>query len=331
MSLRHINIPSMPWGHPPRCPTYRMATRIQTKLQEDLLAWKAAGSTTTTSTSTSTPSSSSSPAPPPPPALITFTPSPTFTLGRRQDYPSAPERQRMQERLTVSTYRPAPRSSWGFIKPDIVQTPRGGLTTYHGPGQVLFWPVIDLRSPLHKHFTVREYASLLEQTTIAALRRAYDVEGFTDPASPGVWARKVRTVMGPLGEDVEVQGPQEKLASLGVHLRRHVTGLGIAVNFRMNLDSNPKVNPWLRIEPCGHDGTAVTTVAKHVGDIPLSSAVDLLIPTWADEFAKRLGVANAVDPDAGPLIKEDGWTRWILELDLARNPGFEIARKRRSS
>ncbi|KAI1460171.1 hypothetical protein F4805DRAFT_18255 [Annulohypoxylon moriforme] len=317
MSLRHINIPSVPWAHPPRCPKYDLATRLQTKLQESLLSWKAAGDKS---------------APPPAPALITFTPAPTFTLGRRQDWPSQEQRKEMHKRLNVQTYRQTARATYSFIKPAIVRTPRGGLTTYHGPGQVLFWPVIDMRSPLHKHFTVREYVSLLEQTTIEAMRKAYDVEGFTDCDNPGVWAKRSRIVMGPEGEDMVLEDEPKKLASLGVHLRRHVTGLGIAVNFRMDLSDNHRDNPWVRIDPCGFDGSKVETIDRLARSrIPLEDAVETFIPTWAAEFARRLGVANAENPAAGPLIEADNWTKWIMDLDLldTADHGYEIARKRK--
>ncbi|KAI0883911.1 uncharacterized protein GGS22DRAFT_27361 [Annulohypoxylon maeteangense] len=319
MSLRHIPIPSTPWAHPPVCPTYNLATRIQTKLQEDLLSWKAAGGT-------------SSSAPPPRPALMTFTPAPTFTLGRRQPPPTSAERAEMSKRLICETYRPASRADFSFLKPAIVQTPRGGLTTYHGPGQVLFWPIIDLKSPLHNHFTVRSYVSLLEKTTLETLRKAYNISGFTDPKNPGVWARKSRIVMGPDGDDIEVEGQEEKVAALGVHLRRNVTGLGIAINFRMPLSSNPKENPFVRISPCGMESDAVTSVAKLSGrTLPLEDAVDTLIPMWADEFARQLGVANAANRDAGPLVEADTWINWAIDMGIVKrkNSGFEIARKRK--
>ncbi|KAI1092988.1 hypothetical protein F5B19DRAFT_452650 [Rostrohypoxylon terebratum] len=343
MSLRHINIPSTPWSHPPRCPTYRLAERVQKTLQDKLLSWKSAsaGSTSTstpTPTSTPTSSSPSSSAPPPPaPYLVSFTPSPTFTLGRRQTTISPAERKALEEKTHVETYRHNSRSSFWFNKTHVVQTPRGGLTTYHGPGQILFWPVIDLRSPLHKHFTVREYVSLLEQTTIAALKQVYDVDTYSDPEYPGVWARKVRLVMGPDGSDQMVEDEQGgKLASLGVHLQRHVTGLGIAVNVRMGLQGDRRKNPWSRIAPCGHshdDITTVSRVAKY-SEIPLDSVPEKFVPAWANEFAKRLGVANAADPDAGPLVANDSWTKWMGELDLLGPPSswkgcFDEARKRK--
>ncbi|KAI2472232.1 hypothetical protein F4781DRAFT_420118 [Annulohypoxylon bovei var. microspora] len=318
MSLRHIPIPSLPWAHPPRLPTYGLATRLQTTLQKDLLSWKEAGG-------------AASSAPPPAPALITFTPAPTYTMGRRQERMSKQEHDRLRTKLRVETYTESSKLSYWFPKVEIVYAPRGGLTTYHGPGQLLFWPVIDLRSPLHAHFTVRGYVDLLEQTTVAALRQAYDLECSTTAADPGVWAQKARTVMGPDGEDMEVVGEEEKIASLGVHLRRHVTGLGIAVNFRMSVEGTDFNNPWSRIDPCGVRDARITTVNQMIrGSVHLEDAVTTLAPTWAAEFARRLGVANAADPAAGPLVETDDWNRWMVELQL-RHPssaGFVLATKR---
>ncbi|OTA62618.1 hypothetical protein K449DRAFT_303989, partial [Hypoxylon sp. EC38] len=126
---------------------------------------------------------------------------------------------------------------------EVLHAPRGGLTTYHGPGQVVLWPVIDLRSPLHGHFSVRDYVCLLEKTTIATLRELYNIDVFTT-SNPGVWEE------------------EKKIAALGVHLRRHVTGLGVAINFGMPVDGSEFVNPWARIVACGLGEKGVTTVAK---------------------------------------------------------------------
>ncbi|KAI1440968.1 hypothetical protein F5Y02DRAFT_321280 [Annulohypoxylon stygium] len=336
MSLRHIYIPSAPWSHPPRCPTYRLAERVQTVLQQNLLSWKSA-SAGSTPTSTSTSSSPSSSAPPPPaPYLMSFTPSPTYTLGRRQPWPSAAEREMLQEKLLVETFRPAGKASYWFNKTHLVQTKRGGLTTYHGPGQIVFWPIIDLRSPLHKHFTVREYVSLLEQTTIAALKEVYNVDTFADPERPGVWSRKSRVVLGPDGTDELVEDESAaKLASLGVHLQRHVTGLGIAVNIRMAAGDKPK-SPWSRIAPCGGDPEEMTNVSRiaKYSEFPLEDIPERFVPAWANEFARRLGVANAANPDAGPLVVNDTWSKWMIDLDLLGPPSkwqkyFDEARKRK--
>lgn len=163
MPLRHISI-IPPFFEFPIYAKYSYAAEIQSRLQRQLLDWKSNQST-----------------PPPAPTLISFTPAPTYTLGRRQTAPLSSEQlHELRRPLTL-------QGNERLFKPEVVNAPRGGLATYHGPGQIVFWPVIDLHSPLHAHLSVRDYACLLEKTTIATLAK-YGAQGFTTE-NPGVWVR----------------------------------------------------------------------------------------------------------------------------------------------
>ncbi|KAI2604879.1 uncharacterized protein GGS25DRAFT_524374 [Hypoxylon fragiforme] len=293
MSLRHIAIPSCSRSRTSLLyPTYALATRVQSKLQQGLLAWKAGASD---------PHHQHHPqqhlrSTPPLPTLLSFTPAPTYTLGRRQTEPlSEPEVARLRAPLTVYSTDTTTRA---FV-PELLHAPRGGLTTYHGPGQVVLWPVIDLRSPLHTHFTVRDYTCLLEKTTIATLGRLYQITGFTT-SNPGVWVR------------ADGDGREErKISALGVHLRRHVTGLGVAINFGMPVTGPESVNPWARIVACGLGDKTVTSVAAHLDLSPLTVRAEDIALAWADEFATRLGLRDA---DGGSGVECDDWGRWEEEL-----------------
>ncbi|KAK8061970.1 hypothetical protein PG994_008336 [Apiospora phragmitis] len=295
--LQHLHIP----GKMDLLPSYALAVAVQSKLQQRLLDYKAA---VAAAASSSNDSSQPLP-PPPPPTIISFTPAPTYTLGRRQTEPLSPaEEERLRARLNIHWYKQnrkgqgkppkedaKPRIVDGQLVengehhysgyyPAIHTTPRGGLTTYHGPGQVVFWPVIDLKSPLHRHFSVRDYACLLEKTTIASIAatvaaslpslnptavRQRDVQGFTTE-NPGVWVRRHR-VDGVDVDDHEGEGEEErKIAALGVHLRRHVTGLGVAVNCSMPCRGPEAVEPWRRIVACGLEGKRVTSLACEMLD-----------------------------------------------------------------
>lgn len=302
--LHHIRIPS----HAPRFPTYALAVEIQSHLQKRLLEYKAAASL----------SSPSSPRPPaPPPVLVSFTPAPTYTLGRRQSSPLSPaeeERLRAPLRLLYTDpSRPDGESHWRSYGPEVVNAPRGGLATYHGPGQVVFWPVIDLHSPYHRHFTVRDYACLLEKTTIAALARVTGREGGSDgeitgftTENPGVWVRHssrgLRSVDSSLTESsAQPYAEERKIAALGVHLRRHVTGLGVAVNVSMPVSGPEETNPWSRITACGLEDKGVTNMVTELfgtrpGEQPGPDAgyqlQDELRKAWADEFEERLGATS---------------------------------------
>lgn len=254
MHLRHIHLPGL--TH------YPLAEQIQEHLRRALLSAK------------DVPSSVS-----PSPALISFTPPPTYTLGRRQTSPLSPSD---ISRLTSHLSTPQ-----GIFRPDLIPSPRGGLTTYHGPGQLVLWPVLDLRSPLHDHFGVRSYACLLERTTISVLASLFGegLPGATTTSDPGVWVRSAR------------DGVERKVAAVGVHLRRHVTSLGTAVNLDFPGTGDESVDPWARFVPCGLEGKEATSVAREVEGVVGARAgtlsvgcVEVVARAWAEEFAGRIGV-----------------------------------------
>ncbi|KAI1169664.1 hypothetical protein F4777DRAFT_194283 [Nemania sp. FL0916] len=316
-----------PSSHLPRLPTYAFASRAQAALQQELLAWKAR------------PPDERGPSPPP--SLIFFTPPPTYTLGRRQTEPlTASEMARLQSPLFVPTrghYRHGASEdadSWSgvadgeregkgaekggadsdktaFFLPTIERAPRGGLATYHGPGQLVIWPVIDLHSPWHARLSVRDYACLLEKTTIAALHQQWGLNSFTTE-NPGVWVRSPGVpgvpgspdFSGPVtGDSLEAHARGErKIAALGVHLRRHVTGLGVAINYSTPVTGPTETNPWSRIVACGLGDRGVTSVCTELrlhGRTDRSTddrtALDALAETWRAEFQRRLKIHQYVD------------------------------------
>ncbi|KAJ9137367.1 Octanoyltransferase, partial [Coniochaeta hoffmannii] len=211
-------------------------------------------------------------------------PPPTYTLGRRQTVPLPPK---AGARLTAPLATPL-----GTFTPDLIPSPRGGLTTYHGPGQVVLWPVIDIHSRTYRHFTVRDYACLLEKTTIATLARLFGLEGFTT-SDPGVWVTSA------------ADGQERKVAAMGVHLRRHVTGLGTAVNLDFPVDGDEESDPWKRFVPCGLDGKEATSVAREVGG-RTGGGVEVgdgekVAAEWAREFAERIGVEGVERVESGEV------------------------------
>jgi lipoyl(octanoyl) transferase len=128
----------------------------------------------------------------------------------------------------------------------VVQIDRGGQVTYHGPGQLVVYPLIDLRRhPLG----VRELVMALENAVIAYA------------AELGVAAASSRTAPG-----VYVDGA--KLASLGLRIRRGASYHGLALNVSLDL------TPFDRINACGHPGLAVTRLADHAPRLAGPGAVD---------------------------------------------------------
>jgi lipoyl(octanoyl) transferase len=245
MHLRHIHLPGLT--------PYPVASQIQEHLRRTLLTAK------------DTPSHHQTP----PPSLLSFTPPPTYTLGRRQTTPLSPE---AISRLTAPLTTPL-----GVFRPDLISSPRGGLTTYHGPGQLVLWPVIDIRSALYRHFSVKSYTCLLEKTTISAIATLFGIHGFTT-SDPGVWVKS------------PADGTERKIAAVGVHLRRHVTALGTAVNLDFPSGEDEGVNPWARFVPCGLEGKEATSVAREVDGSVRGASEEVVARAWAEEFARRIGV-----------------------------------------
>jgi lipoyl(octanoyl) transferase 2 len=171
--------------------------------------------------------------------------------------------------------------------------------------------VIDLHSPLHRHFTVRDYACLLEKTTIAAIAKVtaladgISIQGFTTE-NPGVWVQHSRTGLRSEGQSLP-PGEERKIAALGVHLSRHVTGLGVAVNVGMPVSGPEERNPWSRIVACGLEDKGVTSVMTELygarqngADVGLSEELqDDLRKAWAAEFEQRLKINHDLDTPTG--------------------------------
>ncbi len=119
----------------------------------------------------------------------------------------------------------------------VVQTDRGGQVTYHGPGQLVIYPLIDIA---RRGYGVRSLVSRLEGAMIDTLA-ALDIEAYADAAAPGVY--------------VDIAGRRHKIGSLGLRVRRGRSLHGLALNVDMDLA------PFSRINPCGYAGLAMTQVA----------------------------------------------------------------------
>lgn len=120
-------------------------------------------------------------------------------------------------------------------RPDttIHQIKRGGLATWHGPGQLAFYPIVPLQS--HR-IGVKDYICLLEQTVIDGLQ-VFGIKGHREQ-NPGIW----------------VDG--KKIASIGVEIRQGVTNHGIAINV------HPDLNRFSDIIPCGDPKVIITSMER---------------------------------------------------------------------
>ncbi|MEJ1378567.1 MAG: lipoyl(octanoyl) transferase LipB, partial [Candidatus Sedimenticola sp. (ex Thyasira tokunagai)] len=125
----------------------------------------------------------------------------------------------------------------------VVQSDRGGQVTYHGPGQLVAYLLIDLR---RAKLGVRQLVSLIEKSIIALLEE-YDIEANAEPKAPGVY----------------VDG--RKIAALGLRVRHGCSFHGLSLNVDMDLE------PFSHINPCGYAGLAVTQLVDEGGPSDLDS------------------------------------------------------------
>jgi lipoyl(octanoyl) transferase len=125
---------------------------------------------------------------------------------------------------------------------EVCETDRGGRVTYHGPGQLVGYPIVDL-APYGSD--VHLYVRRLEQVMITSLAE-YGIEARCIHGLTGVWV-------------ADGQGGDRKIGSIGVHVNRGVTTHGFAINVANDLQ------PFEWIVPCGIDGCRVTSVTREVG------------------------------------------------------------------
>lgn len=128
----------------------------------------------------------------------------------------------------------------------VEETDRGGDITYHGPGQLVVYPIIDLN---RVHLGLHDYMRLLEQVVIETCD-VFGVEGRRDAGATGVWVQR--------GEQVDSQ--LAKVAAFGVRVRRWVSMHGLAINVTTNLQH------FSYIVPCGLAGRPVTSLMELLGE-----------------------------------------------------------------
>jgi len=132
----------------------------------------------------------------------------------------------------------------------VVQIDRGGQVTYHGPGQLVVYPLVDLR---RAKLGVRDFVTALERSVIDYVA-ALGVQAECRRNAPGVYVN------------------DRKLASVGVRVRRGATYHGLALNVSVDLE------PFSRINPCGYQGLEMTRLADLAGVTSVDAAADALEP-----------------------------------------------------
>jgi len=161
-----------------------------------------------------------------------------FTDGRHRD---TPDEVWLVQHPAVFTQGQSGKPEHLLLPGDIpvVQVDRGGQVTYHGPGQLVAYLLLDVR---RLGFGVRELVTRIEHSLIELLA-SYGVTAAAKPEAPGVY----------------VDGA--KIASLGLRIRKGCSFHGLALNVDMDLD------PFKRINPCGYAGLAMTQLREQAGPI----------------------------------------------------------------
>lgn len=146
----------------------------------------------------------------------------------------------------------------------VLHVDRGGQVTYHGPGQLVAYPLLDIK---RLKLGVREYVQRIEQAVIDTLAE-WNIDAGRRDGAPGVYVGDA------------------KIAALGIRVRRGCTFHGLAFNVAMDLA------PFRRINPCGYQGLQVTSVL----DLGGPSGIDAVKPVLLDALARQLGLVLVPGP-----------------------------------
>jgi lipoyl(octanoyl) transferase len=171
-----------------------------------------------------------------PDALLVLEHPAVYTLGRGAD----------PRHLGAATTGPVP----------VVRSERGGQVTFHGPGQLIGYPIVDLR---HVGRDVRAYVTRLEGVLLRALA-VWGIPGRREAGAPGVW----------VGD--------RKIGSIGIAIRRWVAWHGFALNVGTDLAG------FDRITPCGIHGLRMTAVGLEGGPATVADAMPVVVEAFVEAF-----------------------------------------------
>ena len=159
---------------------------------------------------------------------------------------------------------------------EVVQSDRGGDVTFHGPGQLVAYPILDTQA---RGLGSASYVRMLEQCVIDTLA-VFAIEAYRVPGRPGVWVG-------------DAQAPA-KVAAVGVRIRHGVSTHGLALNVSTDL-------AWFEaIVPCGIADAGVTSMARLPGEAPAHEAVE---DAFLDAFARVFHVTRRAPDAAVPRME----------------------------
>jgi len=178
---------------------------------------------------------------------------------------------------------------------ELFDTNRGGDVTYHGPGQIVGYPIVSLTEGRQD---VRRYVRDVEQGVIRALDR-FGLRAARIPRWPGVWLGSPET------------GDARKIAAIGVHLSRWLTTHGFALNVRTNLSH------FELIVPCGIHDAGVTSMERELGGRcpPLEEVEQALAVSFAEVFGQSLEWAPEPARTVSVVVVREAPRRQVLLLE----------------
>ena len=205
-----------------------------------------------------------------------------LTLGRQSD-----------ERHVLATGRELRRRHI-----EVIRVERGGEVTYHGPGQLVAYPILRLGD---RGLLIRPLVTALEEAMIETCA-ALGVEAVRRDGHPGCW------IAG------DARRPPRKIGALGIRIERGVSYHGIALNV------DPDLRDFELIDPCGVPGLVSTSIADELGrtaEAPSTAAVEVAARIFAPAFARALG---AEIDWASSALPRAGRTAFRSTDDLALTP-----------
>lgn len=196
--------------------------------------------------------------------LLLMEHSPTFTIGKSGKL----------ENILVSQEELAEEGISVFF------TDRGGDVTYHGPGQLVAYPIIDLRE---RGKDIHRYIHDLEEVAIRTLNDL-SIKAYRDGSHTGVWVKN------------------EEIAAIGIAIKRWITMHGIALNVR------PKLEHFSFINPCGSCNRKATSISKLLSkDVPMEAVTERLVRHFSEVFDAHIGFSIYIPPGVDYDIDTTLW------------------------
>lgn len=197
----------------------------------------------------------------PNPIVLTFEFQPTYTGGKRIKKSITEEQISNYEQFTPLIQR-------DNMKPKFVQVERGGQVTFHGPGQVVAYIILDLKA--FEKFPAKCFVSGIELATINALRNTKDQKG------------EALDLMAKKTDQTGVWIADKKVASIGVHVRRSITSHGVSINV------TPDLSYMNSFEMCGLPTSLATSVREQRPDFQVTT--EEVANAFVNELAKVMGI-----------------------------------------